>query len=273
MPQSLAYDPPSHTVRSFTLAQLTRDGDWRLSLAHDRPDHLLIWITRGQGVGLIDGARRGLGARNAVFVPAGTLMSLSAGRQTQGQVIVLPASGNRGWPTEVSHLRLPDRTAQGELAGHFEAIGREQNVRRRFRHTALAAHADLLAVWLRRQAGDAPAPPRPPPAARRLARAYCGRLVSHFRSGASVADHAASLGVTPTHLNRVCKSQIGKTASALQSERLLHAARRLLHDTDFPVQDIARHLGFASAGYFSRVVQQHTGLTPTALRNAGRSRR
>ena len=76
--------------------------------------------------------------------------------------------------------------------------------------------------------------------------------------------------MTPTHLTRVCKSEIGKTASALLAERLLHASRRLLADTDVPAKDIADHLGFGSAAYFSRFVQQHTHQSPIQLRRSMR---
>ena len=49
-------------IKVMTLPQLTGGQDWRLLLAQDRPHHLLIWITRGQGRALLDGQRRGGGA-------------------------------------------------------------------------------------------------------------------------------------------------------------------------------------------------------------------
>ena len=93
-----------------------------------------------------------------------------------------------------------------------------------------------------------------------------------FASGASMAEHAAALGVTPTHLTRVCRTETGRTAAALLTERLVHAAHSLLAGTDAPAQDIARHLGFGSAAYFTRFMQQHTGAAPTALRRTAASR-
>lgn len=56
------------------------------------------------------------------------------------------------------------------------------------------------------------------------------------------------------------------TAADLLTGRLLHEARRLLSDTNVPAQDIARHLGFGSAAYFSRFIQKHTGKPPSAHR-------
>jgi AraC-like DNA-binding protein len=107
-----------------------------------------------------------------------------------------------------------------------------------------------------------------PSAAVRLARAYAAKLEAGFRSGKSVADYAAELGVTATHLTRVCRATCGRTASALLHDRQIFEARRLLAETRLPVQDIAEALGFGSAAYFSRSFHARTGKSPTAFRRA-----
>ena len=272
MYQYTAHDPPARTVEALSLAQLMRDGSWRLDLAHDRPDHLLIWITRGQGVGLIDGARRGLGLHNALLIPARMLFALDLNRQVFGQAVVIPEGIAPSLPDSLHHLRIRDVSAQAELTALFEALGREQSGDRSMKQAAMAAHVELMSIWLHRKIeAGADSLPRDS-AGHKLSRAYCRRLVSHFASGASLAEHAAFLNVTPTHLTRVCKAEIGKTAGALLTERLLHAARRLLTDTDAPAKDIAQHLGFGSAAYFTRFIQQHTRQSPIQLRRSTRTR-
>ena len=264
------HDPPAAAIQVMTLGQLARSGDWRLKLVHDRPDHIFVWITRGQGVGIIDGARRGLGLNNAVFVPARHLMALDLGRQVYGQAIVIPPDSIPSLPDRPQHLRVRDVAAQAEMTGLFDAIGREQAAGRPLQQEAIDALVQLITIWMHRQIGDMTAPPRPTKA-QTLSRAFCARLVTHFASGASLTEHASILNVTTTHLTRVCKAEIGKPASAILAERQLHAARRLLTDTKVPAKDIARHLGFGSAAYFTRFVQQHTGHTPSHLRRQGHS--
>lgn len=267
----MAYDPSETAeIRLVTLAQLTQAGAWQLELAHDRAETLLIWITRGQGVALVDGARRGIGTHNALFIPSRDLMALEILRNGFGQAVLLPAGTGLTLPETAQHLRIRDVTAQNELTVLFEALGREQNAARPLYRSAMLAYGELMAIWLRRHMTDADQPLAKPTAARRLARAYCARLVTDYASGASMAEHAEALGVTATHLTRVCRAETGKTAAALLTERLLHAARQLLTSTDVPVQDIARHLGFGSAAYFTRFIQQHTQKTPTALRRAAK---
>ncbi|MCB1311106.1 MAG: helix-turn-helix transcriptional regulator [Sedimentitalea sp.] len=262
---SFASARTSGGIRLVTLAELARAGSWQLNLVHDRRETLLIWITRGQGLALLDGARRGFGTHNALLIPAQTLFSLDAGRQVFGQALVIPPGAAVHLPETVQHLRIRDVASQTELTMLLEALGREQTARRDFAQEAMAAYAALAAIWLRRH--PAPETERPD-ASRRLSGAYCARLVGHFASGASMAEHAAALGVTPTHLTRVCRAETGRTAAALLTERLLHAARSRLIGSQTPVQEIARDLGFGSAAYFTRFVQQHTGQSPTALRRA-----
>ena len=268
----MPFDPADcHEIRLVTLAQLMTNGAWQLELAHDRAENLLIWITRGQGVALLDGARRGVGVHNALFVPSRSLMALSPGRQGFGQALVIPPGTRLTLPQRAQHLRIRQAPAQAELTALLEALGREQNAARPLRADAMLAYGELAAIWLRRQIAAADMPPRPS-AARRLSQAYCERLVGHFAIGDSMAGHAAALGVSPTHLTRVCRAETGRTAAELLTERSLHAARSLLGATDVPVQDIARHLGFGSAAYFTRFIQHQTGRTPTALRRAAAAR-
>ncbi len=84
--------------------------------------------------------------------------------------------------------------------------------------------------------------------------------------GRDVADYAAALGVTPTHLTRACRAACGRTAHELLQDRLLFEARCLLSDTTLPVKDIAGRLGFGSAAYFTRAFHYQTGQTPSAFR-------
>ena len=86
-----------------------------------------------------------------------------------------------------------------------------------------------------------------------------------------MSDHAADLGVTPTHLTRVVKAKTGTTAAGLLTERQLYAARRMLIESDMPIQEIASQLNFSSAAYFTRFITQHSGQTPRALRKQSRA--
>lgn len=255
-------------IRITTLAGLTQGQDWRLSLAHDRDEHLLIWISRGQGRLLLNGTRRGFGTHNAIYVPAGTLFSLEIGRQVIGQVARVPLGTEARLPKGPRQLRLRDSAAIAEITALLDAAEREARAGRALVQDTLDAYLGLLSVWLRRQITLPEHLPAPLNAASRLSVQACARIAAHHASPMTISDHAAALEVTPTHLARACKAATGHTAADLLTQRVLHAARTALVETDAPMQDIARHLGFGSAAYFTRFIQARTGQTPTALRSA-----
>lgn len=253
-------------IQIHSIAQLSHGQDWRMQLAHDNPYHLLIWITRGQGRILLDGLRRGVGAHNALFVPARSLFAMDLGRQSMGQAVILPAATPLRLPSIPRHLRIREVQVQSELTGLIEAALREDKSERALRGDALEAHGALLSVWLRRQIMQSEHVPDPRNAAGRLSKRFCDMLSEHFSSGDVMAQYAARLDVTPTHLTRAVKAATGKTASDLLTERVVHEARVLLLETREPARNVAKHLGFGSAAYFTRFMLQHTGLTPSKLR-------
>lgn len=259
--------PNGQSLQISTLANLVHGATWRLELLHDLPFDLLIWVTRGQGRALLQGHRRGISTHNLLWIPAGTMFSLDLGKQSNVLALSLPIGNGLGFPPDHSLLRVRDVQAQSEVTGRLESMARELQLARPFAEEAARAHAALLSVWFRRHLLDAPSEPRPT-AALRLVRAFCAQVSRNHGSGKSMAAYAQDLGVTPTHLSRVCKQVSDLTAADIITQRTLHAARDKVEASTLPFQVIAAELGFGSAAYFTRFVQNHTGQSPTALRRA-----
>ncbi|CUH88460.1 Arabinose operon regulatory protein [Phaeobacter sp. CECT 5382] len=269
----MPFDPnPAEEIQVVPLSRLSPDGAWQTELAHDRSEHLLIWVTRGQGRFLMDGAQRGFGTHSALFFPARALLSVEFGRQCLGQALRVPVSSPVAMPDRPMHLKITDTREQARLNTLLESMVAEQSGHPALWRRALQSYSELISIQLRRLPPSGPLPPSRPSAARRLSQAYCQRVADFYDARASMADHAAALSVTPTHLTRVCKAETGKTAAALLMERQLHAARILLISSDITMRDIADRLGFGSAAYFTRFITQHTGQTPSTLRKAARKR-
>lgn len=259
--------------RVLTLAQWAGGANWALELQHSEHEHALIWQTRGQSRCVIEGVRRGLGVHTALAIPAGAVFSLELGAQNFGLVALVPAMSPLMMPDHPVLLRIREAQTQAELTTIFDAMQREQNSHRPFMDEALTAHGELLTVWLRRAMIETDQADARPSAAQRLVQAYTALIERDFRSGKPMADYAQNLGVTPTHLTRVCRQCAGQTASDLLTERSLHAARWALERGDRPVAQIAAELGFNSAGYFSRFIQHHTRLSPSALRKHAKTQK
>lgn len=263
--------PPRSGIRVMTLAQMTHGGLWQLEQLHVRDHHLFIWVTRGQGRLLLHGLRRGFGAHNAIFVPAGKLLAMEIGRHVQGQAMLVPNDGRVQLPDRTQQLRLQDGLAQAELTGLFEDLRRELHESRPFATEALTAIASLVSIWLRRQMQIHGAQPRAT-AAERIVRRFSDLLAENYQSGRPMQDYAEELEITSTHLARVSRQCAGITAADMLSQIVQHQARLLLTATNTPINEIADSLGFGSAAYFTRFSQQHFGAAPSQIRKAESSR-
>jgi transcriptional regulator GlxA family with amidase domain len=86
------------------------------------------------------------------------------------------------------------------------------------------------------------------------------------------ADHrlpvmAERAGMSPRHLQRCFRDELGTTPSAYVTRVRLDAARRLLEREDITVQAAARRSGFGSAETMRRVFVHHLGVAPDLYRD------
>ncbi len=252
-----------------SLGKLRLQDAWRLELLHSQPHPRLYWITRGQGRVTIRGITRGYGPNTAIFLPPGTQLALELSPQLQGLELCLPVSAMLDLPTEPFHLRVTTPEAQIGLTGLLEKTEREIAQQAPAMARALLACGLLISAWITRELAKADGR-----VARKtshtLVERYAQATEAQFRSGQGVAVYAKALGVTPTHLSRLCRDAAGKPAHALLTERVMQEACRLLRDTNMPGREIAAILGFSSAAYFTRAFQLSTERTPSEFRAAPR---
>lgn len=251
----------------MTLAQFGQNEPWRRGLVHVQRGGMLLWVTRGQGVVHMHGQRRGFSTNNAIYIPPNHLLAVDFGRQTLGQAVAVPSALATAFPKTEYLLRIQDGLSQSELTGLIEDMRREIQQDRPFLQDALAAQSALLGIWLRRQIERQEAPAKPK-AAQRLVRRFCDLVAKNIGSGKSMADYAEILNVTPTHLTRVCKETAGLTAADILVQSQLHEARTRLATSGTSFKAISKELGFGSPAYFTRFIQQHSGMTPSRLRQA-----
>jgi len=241
---------------------------WRMQELHGNDKHHLYWITRGQGRVIVSCINRGYGPNTAIWVPAGTVMALELPNQIQGLVLEVPADEPLGLPAEPAHLRISNIEAQGNLTSSIERIEREIVAQAPGVERALRAYGLLVSTALERELArqDGALGRRK---SHRLVTQFAALLEGSYHQGFGVADFARELGMTPTHLSRICRETAGRPAHALLHERIMHAARLLLIDTKMSAREISERLGFSSPAYFTRSFATYTGLTPTEFRQPG----
>lgn len=254
------------------LPTLFRAAPWRLKLLHSAPRHRLIWMTAGQARCVMGPRIRGTGVHSLMVVPPGVPFALEPGAAIAGLVLSLPEDPPGDWPAVPLLLRVRDRFRQSEVSGLLDAVQREAREARPLHAEAMLAHVPLLAIWLHRALEEtADAVPERESPADMIVTAFLSDLEARHGSGDTVADYARRIGITPTHLSRVCKAGLGMGASALLADRVLHSARDRLETTDVPAARIGAALGFGSGAAFSRFVQARAGRGPMALRRAARA--
>jgi AraC-like DNA-binding protein len=129
--------------------------------------------------------------------------------------------------------------------------------------------ARMLAADILRSQSDRPLALAPITwAERRRAVAACHLIETRGDGPLSLADVAASAGLSPFHFLRSFKRAVGVTPHQyLVQTRLIRAASLLL-DTEAPVTSIAYDAGFADLANFNRSFRQALGHSPREMRNS-----
>lgn len=259
---------PSTPFRIVPIALLAQGGRWRVEAMRGYSAPVLLWFTRGKGRITVAGQTRGYGPHNLVYIPPKVMHGFDMVGQVYGTALFLPRDmDNVGLPETPLHLRLVDAGLQAEVTAQIDNMQRELESGRAGSDRALEHMTGLFSVWLQRQLDEGNArDERSGTSADRLAAAYTNLIEEHFRTDQGVAEYAAKLNVTPTHLTRACNVACGRPALQLLQDRRHYEARRLLSETRLPIKEVASALGFSSAAYFSRAFQAQTGRTPSSFR-------
>ena len=271
-----ALDEPIHCE---SIAQRSRLHDWEIGPhRHEHLFQILYLRAGGSGEAMIDGARLVLRPPCALTVPAQSVHGFRFAPDVDGVVITAVErhlaglhGAARGLDARLAVPRwLP-------LAGHAERHARIERACSGFlaefhgdaawRSAALHAALALLLVELGRlpaagEARDAPAAARREQTLQR----FRELVERHYRAHRPVGAYAAELGLTATHLNRLCRAALGRSALGVIAARLVLEAKRDLAYTTLSVKQIGAGLGFADPAYFTRFFRHQTGRTPTQFR-------
>ena len=254
---------------------------WTIPAHRHEGLHQFQWLSHGQVVCRLDGVEQRLAAPAAMLVAPGTVHGFDYSADAQGLQLTLPSLLLRQAPGQEPGLlaRLGRSALFSSALLASDAIGPlapvplllaslqdEYNQARPGRVMALQAGAWLLVLAFARAADPDAQPGASPPQRDTLVQRYRALVERGHLSGLSVADHAATLGVSSDHLSRCCRAVTGQPALALLQERRLLEARRLLVYSELPVADVAARLGFDDAGYFSRFFARASGTSPSVYR-------
>lgn len=256
------------------------------------PDHrhahdflVLVYVEEGTGSVTIDGAERPLRAGDVHAVSPGqvigvaTVAELARGRAwsvafTPDAVPALATISPLAWThhpllalfaSGAGHGRVaePDRANWSawlaDLAAELADPGRPGA------REAVAALLTRLLVAAARLASSAPGTLDP------LVERVFAQIEESFREPVSAADIARALGYTPGHLTTVLSRRTGRPLLEWITERRMIEVRRMLRETDLPLDVVAAQTGLRDATYLVRRFRDRHGTTPQRWRRAERA--
>ena len=239
-----------------------RDGQPRT-----RPDHVMIWVSRGRMQVNLPRRRRVLRDGDLWLIPAGTAFACQPQPGSVGHVALIPpqlasqadpALPKDGMRAFVGHhaalllASLRELTAcdpAGPIARHWAGMNLLSQ-----RLAALEPHRPRLQMM-----------PSPPPD-RGLVERFVARIVKGIGDCASVADIAREMGSTMTALDNACIAARGRRAVEVVGQVRLEQAVHLLRNSQTTPARIAVALGYSSHAHFTRAFVAATGRTPEMFR-------
>ena len=271
--------PTPDLVHCESIEVRSRLHDWHIRPHQHSGLFQILYVRRGSAQVQLDGRRDVLQAGQVLVVPQGCIHGFDFEHDTLGLVLTLaqPLLDKLTAPLEGGIEMLSRPCATPQVAAQeatwigtlFDGFDREYQGTSAHRRAGMEALLAAILVWLLRHL---PTTSQAQLLTARNATRHFVRfgalLDAHFKEHRAVSFYAQQLGVTPAHLNVVCRDIGGRSALAIMHERLLLEARRSLVYTSMQVGEIADALGFSEPAYFTRFFKRATGLAPMAFRTA-----
>jgi AraC-like DNA-binding protein len=225
-----------------------------------------IFVKKGNGACMVDGTTQGFGTNTVLYIPDSCPHHIDLGVNTQAIIIAIPTHMDFNLPEIAVVQSLNSAGDITTMAQMFDAALQEFHSSNAAADMAIYSYTGLVTVNVTRLRAQQNTVQKT--AAQRLMHKFSYLVEDQFFSGNGLEHYARALGVTSTHLTRVCQQLNSQSASHFIQNRIISEARRLLLISDSKVQDIATDLGFTSAAYFSRFFTTRLGMSPKEFRKS-----
>lgn len=236
------------------------------------PGHELILCLSGRGWVQIMGKRHEVLPGSLVWVNCHHPHAYGAAAKDPWELYWLRMEGRSldriAQILEVRSLPVFTEVEPTGIAGEFERAFRHMTGSRPCDAACVnAAVASIIAMAFETRLSDPDAirPELPQPVQKALE-----KMRLYFHLPLRVSELAQLAGMSESHFSRQFKSAIGTSPiDWLRRERINQAKRRLI-ESDDPVKEIARQVGYSDQFFFSKDFKKMTKLTPTQFREQER---
>lgn len=267
--------PTPDLIHCESISSRSQLHDWKIKPHRHSELVQLLFLRAGRADAELDGSSHPLQPATLALVPAMCIHGFKFSKDVIGVVITLASPLARQLAArqpllqpllrEAALFPLDDlcqkfETLIGEIAAEYAqpAPGRE---------LVLESLVGTLLTWLARlNAGPAVIGGQPADRGGQHLLHFSRLVEREYRAHRSIDFYAERIGITPAHLNALCRRLANRSALQIIHDRLLLESKRALIYTAMTINQISDGLGFSEPAYFTRFFKRLTGLSPRAFR-------
>ena len=270
--------PTPDMLHCETIAARSTLHNWEIRPHQHHGLFQLLYLKAGQARVRADEDELDMRPGQVLLVPQMCIHGFNFAPHTEGHVLTLAypllsrggAAGETLLGLQKPYLhQLPPGDEGDDLRLHFSTIDREYRQAGAHRELLLEALLASMLAWLARQIVPSALSPLLPGGAARGPHhfgRFCQMIEAEYCTQHAVSWYADRIGISPAHLNALCRQASRQSALELIHQRLLLEARRRLAYSTRTVSAVSYELGFADPAYFTRFFKQRAGLSPKAFR-------
>ena len=268
------HDQPDDCLHYESVAVRGMEMNWTIPAHRHDGLHQFQILEQGQVRGTIDGQEFEAHAPALLMLAPGSIHGFVYTRDAVGQQITLPTSALSRLLCDTALVKrelgasfvIDAGPCSDEVAQLFSTVGCEFSGTSAGRVPALLGLAALIGVQFIRRHGEQFKPEKGRGIRDALAQRFLTLVERHYEEQHPLEFYANQLAVTPDQLSRTCRKVAGRSALHLLNDRRMLEARRLLAYTPMTIAQVASHLGYSDAAYFTRCFGRSTGHAPTDYR-------
>jgi AraC-like DNA-binding protein len=228
---------------------------------HGASETIVLVCVGGAGAVALDGEEYALGPGTSIAIPAGTPHEYHSSDHDPWTIWWLHVRGTDAaeLTTTPGASRLVRLRAVDRVVALFDEL--VALLERRISPAHLLAASGIAWNLLARITVDSTLPAEGSPLERAMR-----YLETRIDGSIQVADLAALVGLSPSHLSALFRQATGSGPAAFHTSLKMSRARALLDTTSLSVAEIAATVGYADPLYFSRQFRRVHDVSPTTYR-------
>lgn len=246
---------------------------------HRHNFYMLVLFTHGAGTHDIDFNPYPVTKGSLFLIRPGQVHNWKVSRESDGYIVFYSANlynfyfGNKkiedypffeSMESDPHMLLTPDEVRETE--GYFLKMLEESSSTRSRRTDVILNLLDTVHVALSRK--YAPDDHHESHRYYHLMKKFNKLLDENFIHQRSPSYYASRMYISLKHLNRICKTVLGKTATEVIAGRVMLEAKRLLSIPGQSIAQVAHQLEFCDPAYFSKMFKKQAGVSPGSFRNS-----